>query len=158
MHGAERPSVMPAAETSSSIDLGACVHEFVALKHQIKEATGALKVMRSASADLLGKIDQEMKRHGKKRLEVQSTGDLIVEQTRKVSRKPKVADMPQIYREVLGDTQAEKLEAHITSLVRHDVVTGIVHRKLKASDANVESKTDDDEIDDDFDDDHGGEN
>lgn len=133
----------------ASIDLGACVHEFVALKHQIKEATGALKVMRSASADLLGRIDREMKRHGKKRLEVQSTGDLIVEHTRKISRKPKVADMPQIYRDVLGDAQAEKLEAHINSLVRHDVVTGIVHRKLKASDVNVESKTDDDIDDDD---------
>lgn len=131
------------SENAASIDLGACVHEFVALKQQIKEASGALKVMRSASADLLGKIDREMKRHGKKRLEVQSTGDLIVEQTRKVSRKPKVSDMPHIYREVLGDAQAEKLEAHISSLVRHDVVTGIVHRKLKSSDAANAEPTDD---------------
>jgi hypothetical protein len=127
-------------------DLGAVIQEYIALKNQIKEARAAMKVMNTISSGLIERIGQEMKRRGKTRLEVQSTGDLIVEQSRRVTRKPKVKDMPAIYRDVLGVDQAEKLEAHIQSLVRQEIVVSVTHRKLRSqNDSDADDDVDDDD-------------
>lgn len=132
--------------TATEDDLGTVIQEYIALKNQIKEARAAMKVMCTISSGLIERIGQEMKRRGKTRLEVQSTGDLIVEQSRRVTRKPKVKDMPAIYRDVLGVDQAEKLEAHIQSLVRQEIVVSVTHRKLRSQN---ESDADDDIDEDD---------
>jgi hypothetical protein len=134
------------AATGMEEDLATVIQEYIALKNQIKEARVAMKVMCTISSGLIERIGQEMKRRGKTRLEVHSTGDLIVEQSRRVTRKPKVKDMPAIYRDVLGLDQAEKLEAHIQSLVRQEIVVSVTHRKLRSQN---ESDDDEDPEDDD---------
>lgn len=139
------PTAVKAANGAVEDDLATVIQEYIALKNQIKEARSAMKVMSTISSGLLERIGQEMKRRGKTRLEVQSTGDLIVEQSRRVTRKPKVKDMPAIYRDVLGVDQAEKLEAHIQSLVRQEIVVSVTHRKLRS----LNESDGDDDIDDD---------
>lgn len=135
--------ITPEPERQSQTDLGTMIQEYVALKNQVKEARSAIKVMTGAQSNVLDKIASEMKRLGKRRLEVQSTGDVIMQQTRKVTKKPKITDLPGIYRDVLGDEQAEKLEKHIEKLTHQEVVTCITHRKL-----HVDVDVDEDHLED----------
>jgi len=125
-------------------DLGVLIQEYVAMKNEMKEAQQALKVMRTASSNVLETIHKKMKTLNKKRLEVKGTGDIIVEQKRTVLRKPKVAELPAIYQEVLGAQLTQKLDEHIKSLTRTDIITCVIHRKVPvAGDDDDEHALDD---------------
>lgn len=120
-----------AAGEQEQCDLGAIITEYVAMKNQIKEAHAAMKVMRAASVELLEKIATEMKKRGKTRCELQATGDVIMQSSRRVVKKPKLKELSTIYHEVLGDQLADKLEKHIEGLSHQETVVGLTHKKLK---------------------------